>query len=132
MARLLIQFAHPRFEHSRTNKVLVRNIPALPEITFCDLYERYPDFEIDVQAEKELLAAHDVLILHHPFYWYNVPPLLKQWIDLVLAFGWAYGPGGTALQGKAAMNAITSGGPRDVYSHEGRNRFTVKEFLSAR
>ena len=24
--------------------------------------------------------------------------LVKQWIDLVLTFGWAYGPGGTALR----------------------------------
>ena len=81
-------------------RFLVQQIPAIPEITFHDLYEKYPDFNIDVENEKRLLADHQIIIWHHPFYWYSAPPLLKQWIDLVLEFGWAYGPGGNALEGK--------------------------------
>jgi len=55
---------------------------------------------------------------------------LKQWIDLVLEFGWAYGPGGNALQGKIIFNSITSGGQRTAYSKEGHNRFSVRELLA--
>jgi glutathione-regulated potassium-efflux system ancillary protein KefG len=127
--RILIIFAHPRFEGSANNSLLVKHIPALPEITFHDLYEKYPDFSIDIDYEKKLLADHQIIIWHHPFYWYSVPPLLKQWIDLVLEFGWAYGPGGNALDGKIIFHCITIGGPRSAYSREGYNRFTLTELL---
>jgi glutathione-regulated potassium-efflux system ancillary protein KefG len=128
--KILIIFAHPRFESSANNSLLVKEIPAIPEITFHDLYERYPDFNIDVEYEKELLANHQVIIWHHPFYWYSAPPLLKQWIDLVLEFGWAYGPGGDALDGKILFHCITMGGQRSAYSKEGYNRYTLAELLS--
>jgi glutathione-regulated potassium-efflux system ancillary protein KefG len=128
--KLLILFAHPRFERSANNSLLVSQIPLIPEITFHDLYENYPDFNINIEKEKKLLIDHDVIIWHHPFYWYSSPPLLKQWIDLVLEFGWAYGPGGNALEGKIVFNCLTVGGPRTAYSREGYNRYTVPELLS--
>lgn len=129
MHHILILFAHPRFELSKANRALLQQVPEMPGITLHDLYEAYPDFNIDIQYEQELLKAHQVIIWHHPFYWYSCPPLLKQWIDLVLEYGWCYGPGGTALQDKLVFNAITSGGTREVYQPEGRNRYTVNEFL---
>ena len=129
MNRVLILFAHPRYEESRTNQVLVKAIPRTEAITFHDLYELYPDFNIDVETEKQLLLEHDIVIWHHPLYWYSAPPLVKQWIDLVLEFKWAYGPGGDALKGKMAFNAVTSGGPREAYQQNSRNRFTLQEFL---
>lgn len=128
--KVLILFAHPLFEKSRANKLLVKHIPEHPNLTFHDLYEHYPDFNVNLEKEKSLLMSHDVIIWHHPFYWYSSPPLLKQWIDIVLEFGWAYGPGGKALDGKIIFNAITSGGAREVYHREGRNRYTVGEFLA--
>jgi glutathione-regulated potassium-efflux system ancillary protein KefG len=128
--RILILFAHPRFERSANNTLLVRHIPKVPEITFHDLYEKYPDFNIDIEKEKQLLEDHQIIIWHHPFYWYSAPPLLKQWIDLVLEFGWAYGPGGNALAGKVVFHCITIGGPRSAYSRTGYNRFTLMELLT--
>lgn len=122
-------FAHPRFERSSNNSILVRRIPHVPGITFHDLYEKYPDFIIDLDYEKKLLTEHNIIIWQHPFYWYSCPPLLKQWIDIVLEFGWAYGPGGDALSGKIVFNAITAGGQRSAYSPEGHNRYTMKELL---
>ena len=128
--RILILFAHPRFERSLNNSVLIQSISDIPEITFHDLYEKYPDFNIDIDIEKNLLAEHDIIIWQHPFYWYSAPPLIKQWIDLVLEFGWAYGPGGKALEGKIIFNAITTGGVREAYCREGHNRFTLRELLA--
>ena len=130
MKNILILLAHPRLEKSRVNAALLRAVPRIPGITVRDLYEEYPDFGVDVKREKDLLLGHDIIVWHHPFFWYSSPPLLKAWIDTVLEVGWAYGPGGVALKGKVAFNAITSGGPREAYSHEGRNRFTVREFLA--
>ena len=128
--RVLILFAHPRFEKSRANSALVEAVRGINGVKFHDLYERYPDFNIDLKYEQQLLLDHDIVIWHHPFYWYNAPPLLKQWIDIVLDFGWAYGPGGTQLKDKIVFNAITSGGAREVYSSSGHNRFTVGQFLT--
>ena len=130
MKSILILFTHPRLEKSRVNTVLLRSVAGLAGITIHDLYEVYPDFAVDVKREKELLLSHDIVVWHHPFFWYSSPPLLKAWIDTVLEVGWAYGPGGTALTGKVVFNALTSGGPREAYGQEGRNRFTVREFLA--
>ena len=129
MKKILILFAHPRFEQSRTNKALIRGVRNKSGVTFHDLYEQYPDFHIDISFEKDLLDQHDTIIWHHPFYWYSCPPLMKQWIDLVLEYGWAYGPQGNALQGKKCLQIITTGGSKKVYCSEGRNIYTINEFL---
>jgi glutathione-regulated potassium-efflux system ancillary protein KefG len=129
MKKILVLFSHPKFEKSRANSILVNYIKDLEGVTFHDLYEQYPDFHIDVPVEKELLIAHDIIIWHHPFYWYSCPPLMKQWIDMVLEFGWAYGPEANALNSKICLNAITTGGSKEVYCSEGSNSFTVRQFL---
>ena len=129
MNKILILFAHPRFEKSKTNRALLKNIEQRQGVTLNDLYEQYPDFNIDVDREKELLLAHQIIIWHHPFYMYSAPALLKQWIDLVLEYGWAHGKDGDFLKNKIIFNAITAGGTRDVYAPGGYNRFTIREFL---
>lgn len=129
MKKILVLFAHPKFEQSRTNKVLVQKIKEVPGVTFHDLYEQYPDFHIDVPLEKNLLEQHDVIVWHHPFYWYSCPPLMKQWIDVVLEFGWAYGPEGNALESKKCLQVVTTGGTKKVYCSEGKNIYSVNQFL---
>jgi glutathione-regulated potassium-efflux system ancillary protein KefG len=126
----LVLFAHPLFEKSRVNRTLARAIKHHEQVTFHDLYETYPEFNIDIDREKKMLLQHEFIIWHHPFYWYSCPPLLKQWIDMVLEIGWAYGPGGNALQGKKILQVITTGGPQKAYSNEGSNRFTIRQFLA--
>lgn len=127
--KILVLFAHPRFERSMNNQLMVKHIPDVPEITFHDLYETYADFNINLEHEKKLLSEHNIIVFQHPFYWYSSPPLLKQWIDIVLEFGWAYGPGADALKGKILFCAITTGGQRSAYSSDGHNRFTINELL---
>ncbi len=112
------------------NRRLADAVRDLPGITFHDLYEEYPDFDIDVAREQSLLLAHDVVVFHHPFFWYSTPSILKQWEDLVLEHGWAYGAAGTALHGKALLSVITTGGREDAYGPEGRNRFTIRQLLA--
>ena len=129
MKKILVLFSHPKFEKSRANSILVDKIKYKEGVTFHDLYEKYPDFNVNVEAEKELISEHDILIWHHPFYWYSCPPLMKQWIDMVLEFGWAYGPSGKALYSKKCLNVITTGGSRALYCEQGTNSFSVKEFL---
>lgn len=128
--RVLILFAHPRFEKSRANRALLKDIGYLPNIQLHDLYEEYPDFNVNVEREKALLLEHQIIIWHHPIYMYGVPPLLKQWIDLVLEYGWAHGKKGNHLKDKIVCNALTAGGTRDVYARGSHNGFTIREFLA--
>jgi glutathione-regulated potassium-efflux system ancillary protein KefG len=129
-SRILVLFAHPALEKSRLNRRLVDAIRDLPHVTVHDLYQEYPDFEVDVAREQALLLEHDGIVFQHPFFWYSTPAILKQWQDLVLQHGWAYGSEGTALQGKWLMSAITTGGREEAYGPDGRNRFTIRQLLA--
>jgi glutathione-regulated potassium-efflux system ancillary protein KefG len=126
---ILIITAHPAYHRSRANRALRFAAEAAPNVTLHDLYETYPDFLIDINAEQDLLMAADHIVLLHPFYWYSASAIIKEWLDLVLEYGWAYGEGGTALHGKTWTQAITAGGPEDSYMPKGRNRFTFEELL---
>lgn len=127
--KILILFAHPLFEKSNAHQALVRHIPDSENITFHDLYQEYPEFDVDMKREQELLYNHNIIIWQHPMYWYSCPPLLKQWIDIVLEHGWAYGREGYALKGKMIFQAITTGGAKENYDRTGRDRFTIQELL---
>jgi glutathione-regulated potassium-efflux system ancillary protein KefG len=128
--KILILFAHPALEKSRVNKHLTDAVKDMDGVYFHDLYQVYPDLHIDIEREQELLAEHDIIIFHHPFFWYSTPAILKQWQDLVLEHGWAYGSQGNALQGKIFLNVITTGGAEIAYHTEGRNHFTVRQLLA--
>lgn len=127
--RVLILFAHPALEKSRVNRLLIEDIQDLPGVTFHDLYEAYPDFDIDIEREQELLLDHDLIVCQHPFFWYSTPSLLKKWQDLVLEHGWAYGGEGHALDGKEALSAITAGGSESAYEPGGPHRATVEQLM---
>lgn len=121
--RILILFAHPAYARSKINKALRRAIEDIPGVTVHDLYARYPDFLIDVAQEQQLCLSHDVIVFQHPFYWYSTPAILKEWLDLVLEHGWAYGSSGTALAGKIFFQVLTAGGDAEAYS----NRYSLRE-----
>lgn len=129
MPSVLVQFAHPAFSRSRVHRTLLKSCHALQGVTINDLYEQYPDLYIDVKREQELLLSHDILVMQHPFYWYSGPAIIKQWMDLVLEYNWAYGPEGYALSGKKWINAISCGSGLHSYMPEGHNRFPVNQFL---
>lgn len=130
MRRVLLLFAHPVLEKSRVNRRLLAEAREVTGVTIHDLYEAYPTLAIDARREQRLLLDHDAIVFQHPFYWYSTPAILKEWQDLVLEHGWAYGHGGTQLRGKITLNAITTGGPETAYRHEGYNRFTIRELLA--
>jgi glutathione-regulated potassium-efflux system ancillary protein KefF len=94
-----------------------------------DLYALYPDYLIDVPTEQQHLAEAELLVWLHPVHWYSMPPLLKLWLDEVFAFGWAYGPGPRALDGKTLWLAVSTGGPESSYRPDGYNRHPFESFL---
>lgn len=128
--RILVLLAHPVLERSRVNRRLAEVAKSLDDVTLHDLYETYPALRIDVKKEQQLLLDHDAIVFQHPFYWYSVPAILKEWQDLVLEHNWAYGSKGHHLKGKLTLNAISTGGPEAAYNPNGFNRFTIRQLLS--
>jgi len=128
--KILILFAHPALQKSRVNKHLIKGIEQIHNVTFQDLYQVYPEFDIDVEMEKQYLLEHQIIIFHHPFFWYSTPAILKEWQDLVLEHGWAYGSNGDALKNKIFFNVLTSGGRREAYRVDGYNRYDLRTLLA--
>ena len=121
--------AHPDWRESRVNRPLLDAAYSLRRVQVQDLYTSYPDYAIDVAAEQAALASAQLVVLLHPIQWYSMPALQKLWLDEVLAYGWAYGENGTALQGKDLWLVATTGGPEASYHPQGYNRYFFDAFL---
>lgn len=130
MARILLYYAHPGHRYSRTNRALFRAARRVEGITCVDLYAEYPRFAINIDTEQQRLRDHDVIVFQHPLFWYSTPALIKEWQDLVLEHGFAYGDGGTALHGKILMQVLSAAGPEEAYSQEGYQHFPLRTFLT--
>ncbi len=128
-AKVLILFAHPSQHRSEVNSPLARASAGFDGVTVVDLYAEYPDFYIDIDREQQRLRAHDVIVFMFPLYWYSTPAILKEWQDLVLEYGFAYGHDGNALAGKKLICAISAGGTEDAYRSSGYNHYTIRDLL---
>lgn len=133
MADILLLAAHPDLAHSHISQQLLQAAGAASHgpghLQTRDLYALYPDYAIDVAAEQRALEQARLVIWLHPLHWYGMPALLKLWIDEVFAFGWAYGPGGQALQGKDLWLLSSTGSAAEAYGPAGHNGHALDEFL---
>jgi glutathione-regulated potassium-efflux system ancillary protein KefF len=127
---ICVIFAHPYQSRSRANRALLEPLRAMPAVEVRSLYDLYPDFDIDVAAEKEALLKARLVVWMHPVYWYSVPGLLKHWFDQVLSQGWAYGEGGNALRGKSCLWVATTGGDDVAYSAAGVHEQPFANFVA--
>ncbi len=101
----------------------------MPGLKIRDLYELYPDMHVDEVAEQKALTDADVLVIQFPIYWFSAPALLKEWMDVVLQNGFAYGEGGTALRGKKTMLAVSTGAPESAYLPGATHGAKIESFL---
>ncbi|MBY7763151.1 NAD(P)H-dependent oxidoreductase [Vibrio fluvialis] len=127
--RILILYAHPCQHKSEVNARLFKAARYARNVTLVDLYGEYPTFNIDVDKEQQRLLEHDVIIFQFPMYWYSTPSILKEWQDLVLEYGFAYGQDGTALHGKTLLCITSTGGKSESYQASGYNHYSVRELL---
>jgi len=125
---ILIIYAHPYPQRSRAGRALLEAVRDLPGLEVRSLYDLYPDFDIDVDAEQAALQRADLVVWLHPIYWYSVPAMLKHWFDVVLLSGWAYGEGGDALRGKHCLWVATTGGPASSFAATGLHQLPFHEF----
>lgn len=127
--RILVLFAHPSLHRSEVNRQMLRHMDGMPGVTVVDLYAEYPTLQIDIDREQGRLLDHEVVVFMFPMFWYSTPAILKEWQDLVLEYGFAYGDQGTELQGKLFLCALTAGGTEDGYATSGYNHYTLRELL---
>lgn len=128
--KALIILAHPDIEgRSIANKIIVDRVKDVPGVEVRDLYRMYPDFNIDVESEQAALISADMIIFQFPFYWYGMPGMLKEWMDRVFVYGFAFGSEGVKCKGKQFLVSTTVGAPADAYREGGNNNFTIPEFL---
>ncbi len=109
---------------------MVQEARAVEGITFVDLYAEYPRYEIDIDREQQRLLDHDVVLFQFPLFWYSTPSIVKEWLDLILEHGFAYGSEGNALAGKRMMLAVTAAGPEDAYTTNGYQHYPLRTFLT--
>lgn len=127
--KTVIIFSHSYFENSVSNKAILEILQKEENLEIRHLEALYPDGNIDVEAEQKALVAADIIIFQHPFFWYNVPAMLKKWIDEVMAYGFAYGSEGDKLKGKKFIHSFTTGGPKEGYSSEGYVGAKVEDLI---
>lgn len=128
-AKTQVLVFHPHLLTSKVNRTLAETCKDMPNVNIRDMYSLYPHGEINVAAEQQLLAKCERIVLQFPIYWYSVPPLLKQWFDDVLQYGWAYGSSGTVLHGKELLVAASFGASEESYGPQ-RFGYTADELLA--
>jgi glutathione-regulated potassium-efflux system ancillary protein KefF len=130
MSDILVLAAHPDLAQSRVNHGLLDAARAAGErVQVHDLYALYPDYSIDRVVEQAALAEAELVVWLHPIHWYGMPALMKLWVDEVLSYGWAYGPGGHALRGKDLWLVTSTGGAEHSYRPDSYNRYFFDAFL---
>jgi len=127
--KTLIIVTHPDMRNSSVNKRWVNELHNFPDQFYIhQLYEAYPDEKIDVAAEQKLIEKYDRIVFQFPYYWFNVPALLKKWLDEVLTHGWAYGSkSGYKLAGKKIALAISLGVDKQELSFQGIYKYPLEE-----
>lgn len=125
----LVILSHPDLTRSVANRRLADAVATLPSVELHHLEALYPDGRIDVAAEQKAVERASTVVFQFCFNWYGPPPMLKRWMDDVLAVGWAYGPGGDSVRGKTLQLVVTCGASEASYAPGGYNRHPVETLL---
>lgn len=125
--KTIILLFHPDIQNSRINRRLIQEIDSSISVHHVD--EVYPDEEINVAQEQQLIENYERIIFQFPLYWYSSPPLLKKWLDKVLTYGWAYGSKGKKLYGKEFLLVVTAGDAEENFYPTGAVGFSLESLL---
>lgn len=120
MNKTLVILAHPDMSRSVANKAIAEELKNNATVEIRTIAELYPDFQIDAAAEQKALMAADNIVLQFPMQWFNVPGILKHWLDICFELGFAHGENGDKLKGKNFLISFTAGVSEDFYN-EGYN-----------
>lgn len=109
--------AHPKIENSIGNKIISELTNKDDNVEVRHLNKLYPNFKINIQAAQEALLRSDTIIFQYPLYWYSSPAILKEWIDQVFEYGFAFGEN-YKLAEKNVIISITVGSDKKFYPQE--------------
>jgi putative NADPH-quinone reductase len=128
--KTLVILSHPTLESSIANTTIIEQLQrSKHNIKIRHLETIHNSYNIDVEAEQQALIEADTIIFQFPFFWYSMPAALKNWLDLVLTYNFAYGPEGNKLKGKNLIISTTIGGSKEAYTPLGYNHFNVLDLL---
>lgn len=126
--------AHPNIEGSTFNKYIKEELEGAKNVIYKDLSSLYPNFKIDVKKEQEDLMKASRIVFQFPMQWYSSPAILKQYVDLVFDYDFAYKVEDGIFQAlhlkeKEFRLLVTIGSKEESFS--GKDRLSVKECLNA-
>lgn len=125
----LVILAHPTFETSFANKTIMEELQKRNlNIEIRNIQKLYPDYRINIKAEQEALLRHNTIVFQYPFFWYNMPAILKHWFDVVFTYQFAYGSSGDKLKNKNFLPSFTVGASEEEYRPLKEHHFRVYEF----
>ncbi|WP_336932576.1 NAD(P)H-dependent oxidoreductase [Acinetobacter bereziniae] len=126
----LLILGHPYYTRSIANKTIVNELTdKYPDLEVRDIFQRYPDYQIDVAAEQQALLRHETVILQYPMFWFNMPAILKLWFDEVFSYQFAYGSQGDKLKNKKVLLSMTVGQSEKNLINEHEN--LIESFLKS-
>lgn len=129
--KTLIIVDHPFYDQSVVNRRWLDEVRKYPdEFLIHNLQSSYPRSSIDPALEHSIIDNNGTIVLQFPLFWFNTPPMLKSWLDIVLSPGWAYA-GGKHLEGRKIAFAVTCGGAEEGYAPGGDVGVSVEEFLNS-
>lgn len=130
--KTLVIVSHPTPDQSRTIKALEQLATRLPDVEVRNIESLYgSDLDgFDLAAEHQAVEAADRIVFLFPIHWFNLTPMLKAYLNQVWSYGWAFGPGGTALKGKEMLVVTSAGATEHTYSAEGLIQSTIDEVLT--
>jgi len=127
--------AHPNMEESILNTRIKKELEGAEHIVYKDLTSLYSDFKIDIKKEQEDLSDASKIVFQFPMHWYNSPAILKQYVDEVFSYDFAYeiDRNGVfqdlALKDKEFQLLVTVGSREKSFQGEGR--LSAKECLNS-
>jgi len=118
---VLVLLAHPNIQQSKANAALSKAAAEVEGVQVVNIY----DHEVSADIYRQAVRQAHTLVYEFPFYWMSAPHLLKQWTDEV--FMTFVGEG--LIEGKRLMVVTTTGSEEAAYQHDGRNKYTMEEYL---
>lgn len=120
-ATVIVLLAHPDIRKSTANAALSKTAADVEGVQVINIY----DYPVAPDVYRECISRAKTIVYEFPFYWMSSPHLLKQWIDEVfMEFTQE-----NAVKGKRLMVVTTTGSEEAAYRHDGRNKYTMDEYL---
>ena len=127
MTKTLIIMSHPDVAQSSSQQFLLAATNGEEQVSIRHLESilaKQEDNHFDKTLERAFLQEADRIILQFPFYWYQCPSVMKQWMDEVLTLNLSQKD-----KKKELGIVVTVGAKKDRYTAGGSVGFGIEELL---